>query len=186
MVSATPPARPQGPEIQARLMPLGDARHKAPEGATVTPSPASQVEARDGGAARAGWMIQIGAADNLAKANDLLIRPTAQNRSTGVQSSLPSNIGSSAVMSVSTAPGDTSNAFSGVPSKATVRCSTSRVWPAFATPYAESYGADRSPKPSPRFTQARLYTWFGAFDLNVDSSRGCDDSKFHAIPIPLC
>ena len=36
----------------------------------------------DGGAARGGWMIQIGATDDPAKANALLIRARARNPST--------------------------------------------------------------------------------------------------------
>jgi D-alanyl-D-alanine carboxypeptidase len=77
-----PPATPQNPEIQARLMPLSDARPKAPEGPTAAVSPASQVENHESGAAQAGWMIQIGATDDLAKANALMTRARAQNRST--------------------------------------------------------------------------------------------------------
>jgi D-alanyl-D-alanine carboxypeptidase len=70
----TPPARPLGPEAEARLT--------APKEATIAASAPAQVQAREGGAAQMGWMIQIGAADDLAKANALLIRARARNRST--------------------------------------------------------------------------------------------------------
>jgi D-alanyl-D-alanine carboxypeptidase len=49
---------------------------------TIAARAAAQVEARQGGAAQMGSMIQIGAADDLAKANALLIRARARNRST--------------------------------------------------------------------------------------------------------
>ena len=57
-----PPGRPQS---------LDDDRHPAP--------PSAQSEETDDASAR-GWMIQIGAADNLAKANALLIRARERNR----------------------------------------------------------------------------------------------------------
>ena len=65
----TPPAK-----VEARLI--------APKETTIAARAPAQVEARDGAAANAGWMIQIGATDDLGKANALLIRARAQNRST--------------------------------------------------------------------------------------------------------
>jgi D-alanyl-D-alanine carboxypeptidase len=78
---ATPPAKPQGPQVQARLMPSDSARPKAPEGTAAAARAPSQVEDRESGDAHGGWMIQIGATDDPAKANALLIRARAQNRS---------------------------------------------------------------------------------------------------------
>jgi D-alanyl-D-alanine carboxypeptidase len=69
----TPPARPQGSEAEAGL---------AASKETIAARAPAQVEAREGGAAQTGWTIQIGAADDLAKANALLIRARARNRST--------------------------------------------------------------------------------------------------------
>ena len=65
----TPPAK-----VEARLI--------APKETTIAARAPAQVEARDGAAANAGWMIQIGATDDPGKANALLIRARAQNRST--------------------------------------------------------------------------------------------------------
>ena len=70
----TPAARPPGPEAEARLT--------ASEEATIAArAPAQVPRSRDGGAPRGGWMIQIGATDDPAKANALLIRAREQNPS---------------------------------------------------------------------------------------------------------
>ena len=67
---------------------LADARLTASEetmiGAHAPAQVAGQVpaQAEDGGAARGGWMIQIGATDDPAKANALQIRARARNPST--------------------------------------------------------------------------------------------------------
>jgi D-alanyl-D-alanine carboxypeptidase len=81
-VDATPPAKPQGPQVQARLMPSDSARPKAPDGTAVAARASYQVEDHESGDAHGGWMIQIGATDNPAKANALLIRARAQNGAT--------------------------------------------------------------------------------------------------------
>jgi D-alanyl-D-alanine carboxypeptidase len=60
-----PPGRPQS---------LDDDRHAA--------RPSAQGEETDAAAGPGGWMIQIGAADDLAKANALLIRARERNRLT--------------------------------------------------------------------------------------------------------
>jgi D-alanyl-D-alanine carboxypeptidase len=80
--AAMPPARLPGPQVQARLMPSASARPRAPEGTAVAARAPSQVEENDSGDARGGWMIQIGATDDPGKANALLIRARAQNRTT--------------------------------------------------------------------------------------------------------
>ncbi len=77
----TRPARPQGPEADARLAALQSAR-PGTEGTTIAARAPAQTDDRGAGAAQGGWMIQIGATDDLAKANALLIRARAQNRST--------------------------------------------------------------------------------------------------------
>jgi D-alanyl-D-alanine carboxypeptidase len=64
---AAPPARPQSSEVEPPLKPSAGAR--------------ASDEAGDGPAPR-GWMIQIGAAGDLAEANALLIRARERNRST--------------------------------------------------------------------------------------------------------
>jgi D-alanyl-D-alanine carboxypeptidase len=70
-----PAARPPSPEAEARLT--------ASEEATIAARARAQVpaQAEDGGAPRGGWMIQIGATDDPAKANALLIRAREQNPS---------------------------------------------------------------------------------------------------------
>jgi D-alanyl-D-alanine carboxypeptidase len=72
-----PAARPPGPEAEARLT--------ASEEATIAARAPAQVpteaQDRDGGAPPGGWMIQIGATDDPAKAMALLIRAREQNRS---------------------------------------------------------------------------------------------------------
>src|SRR5271166_86695 len=75
-------AKPQGPEADARLTALQSAGPTTPEGTTIAARAPAQTDERGAGTAQGGWMIQIGATDDLAKANALLIRARAQNRST--------------------------------------------------------------------------------------------------------
>ena len=77
---APAPGEPQAP-ADAATRPRLEARLTAPKETTIAARAPAQA-APDGGAAHAGWMIQIGATDDLAKANALLIRARAQNRST--------------------------------------------------------------------------------------------------------
>ncbi|MGB7973276.1 MAG: SPOR domain-containing protein [Roseiarcus sp.] len=75
-------------KIQARLAaagalvmpPLGRPENSADE--ERRPGPASQQDGDSDGLGPRGWMIQIGAPDNLAKANALLSRARERNRST--------------------------------------------------------------------------------------------------------
>jgi D-alanyl-D-alanine carboxypeptidase len=78
-----PPERPQRPELDPHQ------KHQPTSEQTTTvaraqPEPPDQGEdrGRDGSAARGNWMIQIGATDDPAKANALLIRARERNRST--------------------------------------------------------------------------------------------------------
>jgi D-alanyl-D-alanine carboxypeptidase len=81
--SVPPPERPQGgkPDRQtnrqkwsARTTTLARAQSQAPD--------AGEDHGRGGSAAPGSWMIQIGASDDPAKANALLIRARERNRST--------------------------------------------------------------------------------------------------------
>ena len=76
-----PPERPQGPELDRRRQPL-PAPAQTTSFARAQPAKApSQGEDRggDGSAAPGSWMIQIGATDDLAKANALLTRARERN-----------------------------------------------------------------------------------------------------------
>jgi D-alanyl-D-alanine carboxypeptidase len=73
----TPAMRPPGPEAEARLTASVEATIAARAPAQVP----TQAEDRDAGGPRGGWMIQIGATDDPAKAIALLIRAREQNRS---------------------------------------------------------------------------------------------------------
>ncbi|HEX9169574.1 MAG TPA: serine hydrolase [Roseiarcus sp.] len=77
-----PPERPQGPAVDRHGQPLRS--DQTTTVARTQPQPPDQGEDRgpDGSAGRGSWMIQIGATDDLAKANALLIRAREQNRST--------------------------------------------------------------------------------------------------------
>jgi D-alanyl-D-alanine carboxypeptidase len=83
-VKGPDPAKPST-KIQARLLPDAPRRPSAPA-KTVDDDrdqarPSAQGEETDDASSR-GWMIQIGAPDNLAKANALLARAQERNRST--------------------------------------------------------------------------------------------------------
>ena len=73
----TPAVRPPGSEAEARLT----ASEVATIAARAPAQAPAQAEDRDADAPRGGWMIQIGATDDPAKANALLIRAREQNRS---------------------------------------------------------------------------------------------------------
>ena len=75
-----PPERPQGPELDHRRQPL-PASSQTTSFARTQPKASSQAEdrVRDGSAAPGSWMIQIGATDDLAKANALLTRARERN-----------------------------------------------------------------------------------------------------------
>jgi D-alanyl-D-alanine carboxypeptidase len=64
-----PPGRPQSADVERNLT-------------RAEPQASEQGEESDGAVARGGWMIQIGAPDDLAKANALLIRARERNPST--------------------------------------------------------------------------------------------------------
>jgi D-alanyl-D-alanine carboxypeptidase len=79
--AATPLEKPRDPEADRRP------RHKGTAGrstivASAKSQPAPQAKERDGAAPHEGWTIQIGATDDPAKANALLIRARERNRST--------------------------------------------------------------------------------------------------------
>ena len=75
-----PPERPQGPEVDHRRQPV-PAPAQTTSFARAQPKALSQGEDRggDGSAAPGSWMIQIGATDDLAKANALLTRARERN-----------------------------------------------------------------------------------------------------------
>ena len=75
-----PPERPQGPELDRRRQPV-PAPAQTTSFARAQPKAPSQGEDRggDGSAAPGSWMIQIGATDDLAKANALLTRARERN-----------------------------------------------------------------------------------------------------------
>jgi D-alanyl-D-alanine carboxypeptidase len=74
-----PPERPQGPELDGHRQPL-----RSEQTATVARAqPKAPDQGEDRGRDGPGsWMIQIGATDDLAKANALLIRARERNSST--------------------------------------------------------------------------------------------------------
>jgi D-alanyl-D-alanine carboxypeptidase len=84
----SPPSAKPSAKIQARLAaasalvmpPLGRPETSADD--ERRPGPASQQDEDGDGLGPRGWMIQIGAPDNLAKANALLSRARERNRST--------------------------------------------------------------------------------------------------------
>jgi D-alanyl-D-alanine carboxypeptidase len=87
LLKSPPSAKPSG-KIQARLAaasalvmpPLGRPENSADD--ERRPGRASQQDGDSDGLGPRGWMIQIGAPDNLAKANALLSRARERNRST--------------------------------------------------------------------------------------------------------
>jgi D-alanyl-D-alanine carboxypeptidase len=83
-VKGPDPAKPST-KIQARLLPDAPRRPSGPPKSVDDNRdqgrPSSQGEETDDASSR-GWMIQIGAPDNLAKANALLARAQERNRST--------------------------------------------------------------------------------------------------------
>ena len=76
-----PPERPQGPELDRRRQPLPTPAQTTSFARAQPAKAPSQGEDRggDGSAAPGSWMIQIGATDDLAKANALLTRARERN-----------------------------------------------------------------------------------------------------------
>ena len=78
-----PPERPQGPELDRNPNHLRTSEQTTAVARAEAQAPErGEDRGRESAPARGGWMIQIGAADNLAKANALLIRARERNPST--------------------------------------------------------------------------------------------------------
>ncbi len=78
-----PSATPLGSNANARpAAKLTEGAHSPTKAETTVASIAPTEASGEAAAAHGGWMIQIGATDDAAKANALLVRARDQNRST--------------------------------------------------------------------------------------------------------